>query len=131
MRRPSVSAIIVDVDRPVNLDAVLDSIEEPWSPLTVAVINDYDARVARVAGDFEWHSHPDTDELFIVLPGRLTIGMTEGDVHLGPSDVYVVPRRRRHRPSAPEGATILLFEPSATVNTGDAPSGRTKERRLV
>ena len=96
------------MDRPVNLDAALASIDEPWSPLTVAVVNDYDARVARVEGTFEWHSHPETDELFVVLSGRLTIGMDEGDVELAPNDVYVVPRGRRHRPSAPDGATILI-----------------------
>lgn len=119
------------MDHPVNLNAAVETIEEPWSPLTVAVLNDYDARVARVEGAFEWHSHPDTDELFIVLSGSLTIGMAEGDVHLGPNDVYVVPKGRRHRPEAPNGATILMIEPSATVNTGDSPSARTRQRRLA
>jgi mannose-6-phosphate isomerase-like protein (cupin superfamily) len=119
------------VDRPVNLNAALDSIEETWSPLTVAVVNDYDARVARVEGTFQWHSHPETDEFFMVLSGELTIEMAEGDVHLGPNDVYVVPSGRGHRPSAPAGATILMIEPSETINTGDNPTDRTRDRRVA
>lgn len=119
------------MNAPVNLQSALDTIDAPWQPLTVAVVNDYDVRIAKIEGDFTWHSHPETDELFHVLSGRLTIEMAEGDVHLGAGDVYVVPRGRRHRPCAPEGATILLFEPSATINTGDSPSERTAERRVA
>jgi mannose-6-phosphate isomerase-like protein (cupin superfamily) len=119
------------VDRPLNLNTAADSIEETWSPLTVAVVNDYDARVARVEGTFEWHSHAETDELFIVLSGELVIEMAEGDVRLGPNDLYVVPRGRPHRPSAPAGATILMIEPSETVNTGGNTSERTRQRRVA
>ncbi len=119
------------MDTPVNLQSALDTIDAPWKPLTVAVVNDYDVRVVKLAGDFTWHSHPETDELFHVLSGRLIIEMAEGGAHLGPGDVYVVPRGRRHRPSAPDGATVLLFEPSATVNTGDTPSPLTTDRRVA
>ena len=118
------------MDAPVNLQAALATIDEPWTPLTVATVNDYDARVARIEGDFDWHRHPETDELFLVLSGEMTIKMDEGDVHLSTGDVYVVPQGRRHCPSAPSGATILMLEPSATVNTGDAESALTKPRRL-
>jgi mannose-6-phosphate isomerase-like protein (cupin superfamily) len=116
---------------PVNLDAALASFSEHWSPRTVAVVNDYDARVAKVQGKFTRHAHPDTDELFLVLSGRLTIRMDGGDVVLEPGDVYVVPRGRPHQPVAEEETAILLFEPSATVNTGDSPSALTAERRLA
>jgi mannose-6-phosphate isomerase-like protein (cupin superfamily) len=119
------------MDAPVNLQAALGTVDGPWQPLTVAVVNDYDVRVVKVAGEFTWHSHPDTDELFHVLSGALTIEMDEGDAHLGPGDVYVVPRGRRHRPSSPGGATVLLLEPSATANTGDTPSHLTAGRRVV
>jgi mannose-6-phosphate isomerase-like protein (cupin superfamily) len=119
------------MDAPVNLHAALDTIDEPWKPLTVAVVNVYDVRVVKVRGEFTWHSHPETDELFQVLSGSLTIEMAEGDVHLGAGDLYVVPRGRQHRPRSSEGATVLLFEPSATVNTGDAPSHFTTERRVA
>ena len=113
------------------MKAALDTLDTPWSPLTIAVVNDYDVRVVKVDGDFTWHSHPDTDELFMVLSGALTIEMADGHAELGPGDVYVVPRGCRHRPSSPGGATVVLFEPSATSNTGDTPSHLTAVRRVA
>jgi mannose-6-phosphate isomerase-like protein (cupin superfamily) len=113
-----------------NLDAVLSSIGVPWAPVTVAVVNDYDVRVVKALGAFTPHSHPETDEFFLVLSGSLTIKMAEGDVRLGAGDTYVVPRGRVHQPHADIETTVLLFEPSATVNTGDSPSELTSKRRL-
>src|SRR5215831_19203059 len=101
-----------------NIHAVLSSLDEHWSPRTVSVVNDYDVRVVKVVGDFTRHRHPDTDEFFLVLSGRLTIRMDEGDVVLDAGDCYVVPRGRTHQPSADVDTEVLLFEPSATVNTG-------------
>ncbi len=115
----------------VDLAGVLATIEEPWSPRTVAVLNDYDVRVVRTQGEFTRHSHPDTDELFLVLSGRLTIRLDDGDVTLGPGQLYVVPRGVHHQPVSGDGAEVLLVEPSETVNTGDTPSELTAERRVV
>ena len=103
----------------VDLAGVLATIEGPWSPRTVAVLNDYDVRVVRTQGEFTRHSHPDTDELFLVLSGRLTIRLDDGDVTLGPGQLYVVPRGVHHQPVSGDGAEVLLVEPSETVNTGD------------
>ena len=114
-----------------NLAAVLTAVTEHWSPRTIAVVNDYDVRVVKVLGEFTPHRHPDTDEFFMVLSGRLTIRMDEGDVVLGEGDTYVVPRGRLHQPCADTETTVLLFEPSATVNTGDTPSELTADRRVV
>ena len=116
---------------PVDLAAALATFTEIWSPRTVAVLNDYDVRVVKTHGEFPRHSHPDTDELFLVLTGSLTIRMDDGDVELGPGQLYVVPKGVQHQPFAPEGAEVLLIEPSETVNTGDSPSALTAERRLV
>jgi mannose-6-phosphate isomerase-like protein (cupin superfamily) len=116
---------------PINLGAVLSTVQEPWSPRTVGTVNDYDVRVVRTQGEFTRHSHPETDEFFLVLTGTLTIRMDAGDVRLGPGEVYIVPRGVQHQPVSPDGATVLLFEPSATVNTGDTPSTLTAERRVV
>lgn len=80
-------------NKPVNLDGVLADIREHWSPRTIAVVNDYDARVVKVRGEFTRHTHPGTDEFFLVLSGRLTIRMDHGDVVLSKGDVYVVPRQ--------------------------------------
>jgi mannose-6-phosphate isomerase-like protein (cupin superfamily) len=86
-------------------------------------VNAYDVKVAHVAGDFVWHDHPDTDELFLVTQGRLTIGLGDADqpseVVLGPGDLYIVPRGMPHRPVAEEGTRVLLLEPRGTVNTGN------------
>ena len=117
--------------QPVDLAAVLATVDEPWSPRTVAVLNDYDVRVVKTAGEFTRHSHPETDELFLVLSGSLTIRMDAGDVILGPGQLYVVPRGVHHQPIATEGAEILLIEPTATVNTGDNPGELTAERQVV
>jgi len=114
-----------------NIHGVLASLTDLWSPRTVAVVNDYDARVVKVRGEFTSHIHPETDEFFLVLSGRLTIRMDGGDVVLEPGDCTVIPQGRMHQPCADVETTVLLFEPSATVNTGDTPSELTAERRLV
>jgi len=115
----------------VDLATVLSTLEQPWSPRTVAVLNDYDVRVVRTHGEFTRHSHPETDEVFLVLSGSLTIRLDDAEVTLGPGQLYVVPRGTPHQPYSAEGAEVLLVEPSATVNTGDTPSALTAERRLV
>jgi mannose-6-phosphate isomerase-like protein (cupin superfamily) len=114
-----------------NIDAVLAAVDEHWSPRTVAVVNDYDVRVVKVFGEFTRHAHPETDEFFLVLTGELTIRMDEGDVALSAGDCYVVPKGRSHQPCADVETTVLLFEPSETVNTGDTPSDLTADRRVI
>jgi mannose-6-phosphate isomerase-like protein (cupin superfamily) len=93
------------------------------------VLNDYDVRVVRTQGEFTRHSHPGTDEVFLVLSGSLTIRMDDGEVVLGPGQLHAVPRGTLHQPFSEHGAEVLLVEPSATVNTGDTPSELTAERR--
>jgi mannose-6-phosphate isomerase-like protein (cupin superfamily) len=114
-----------------NIDAVLAGVAEYWSPRTVAVVNDYDVRVVKVRGEFTRHRHPETDEFFLVLSGNLTIRMDDGEVVLGPGDTYVVPRGVSHQPCAEVETTLLLFEPSETVNTGDTPGHLTAARTVV
>jgi mannose-6-phosphate isomerase-like protein (cupin superfamily) len=115
----------------IDLAGALAAFEEPWSPRTVAVLNDYDVRVAKAHGEFTRHSHPETDEFFLVVRGTLTIRMDDGDVELGPGQMYVVPRGVPHQPVSASGADVLLIEPSATVNTGDTPSELTAPRRTI
>ena len=118
--------------RPVDLAAALDSVTAPWSPLTVAVLNDYDVRVVKTSGEFTWHSHQETDELFLVLAGSLSIRLEDDDeVVLGPGQLHVVPKGVRHQPFSEQGAHVLVIEPSTTVNTGDTPSHLTAERRSL
>jgi mannose-6-phosphate isomerase-like protein (cupin superfamily) len=80
----------------IDLAALLASIQQPWQPRTVAVLNDYDVRVVRTHGEFTRHSHPESDEVFLVLSGSLTIRLDDGEVTLGPDQLYVVPKGTPH-----------------------------------
>ena len=115
----------------VDLAAALATFEEPWSPRTVAVLNEYDVRVVRTKGEFTRHSHPETDELFLVLKGRLTIRLDDKDVVLGPGQLYVIPRGVHHQPVSEAGAEVVLISPTETPNTGDSPGELTAERRVI
>ncbi|QJA00375.1 cupin domain-containing protein [Leifsonia sp. PS1209] len=112
-----------------NLDDAIASIAEHWQPHRLTSVNDYDVKVVKLLGEFVWHTHPETDELFLVLSGRLTIQLRDGDVHLGPNDVFVVPRGVEHCPLAEEEVRAVLFEPKGTVNTGDVGGERTSQLR--
>ncbi len=116
---------------PIDLATVLATFEEPWQPRTVAALNDYDVRVVKALGEFTWHTHPDTDEFFLVVSGTLTIRLPDDEVSLAPGQVYVVPRGVRHQPVSSQGAHIVLIEPSETVNTGDSPGTLTARRRTL
>jgi mannose-6-phosphate isomerase-like protein (cupin superfamily) len=116
---------------PVDLTEAFAQLDRPWSPLTIALVNDYEVRIAKCHGEFSPHSHPDTDELFLVVRGELSIRLDGGDeAHLRPGQLYVVPRGTRHQPYSVAGAEVLLIEPSSTVNTGDTPSELTARRRV-
>ena len=106
--------------RVVDLRDKLSLFSEHWSPKVVATLNDYEVKVAKVKGEFVWHSHADTDELFLVVDGTLTIQLPDGDVTLSPGQLFVVPRGVEHCPVAAEEASILLIEPAGVVNTGEA-----------
>jgi mannose-6-phosphate isomerase-like protein (cupin superfamily) len=103
----------------VDLAAALATFDEPWSPRVVGHYNDNKIFLARAKGEFVWHAHPETDDLFLVLDGRLTIELRDGEVELGPGELFVVPRGVEHRPRSDAGASILLIEPEGTPNTGD------------
>jgi mannose-6-phosphate isomerase-like protein (cupin superfamily) len=100
---------------------------ELWAPHRVAMVNDYEVKVAKIQGDFVEHAHDDTDEFFLVLDGELVIELPDREVQLRRHDVFVVPKGVRHRPRAAAETTILMFEPRGTVNTGDAGGERTRE----
>jgi mannose-6-phosphate isomerase-like protein (cupin superfamily) len=108
------------MDDKVNLAEKLALIEKPFSPKIIGELNDHKLELAKVKGEFVWHSHPDTDDFFLVLSGRVTIQLRDRDVELGPGELYVVARGVEHCPKADEEAHILLIEPMGTPNTGDA-----------
>jgi mannose-6-phosphate isomerase-like protein (cupin superfamily) len=109
----------------VNLLSALDSISEPWQPHRLVSVNDSDVKVAKLLGEFIWHTHPDSDELFLVVSGSVTLQLRNRNVVLGPNDVFVVPRGVEHCPLAVEEASVMMIELKGTVNTGDAGGERT------
>ncbi|MFJ9008437.1 cupin domain-containing protein [Streptomyces canus] len=116
---------------PVNLADKLAQFSELWSQKKVAVLNDYEVKLAKLKGEFVWHTHEDTDELFLVISGRLTIQLRDGDVVVEPGELFVVPRGVEHCPLADEETAILLFEPAGTINTGDAGGPMTKAAEIL
>jgi mannose-6-phosphate isomerase-like protein (cupin superfamily) len=113
--------------KPVNLTTALNSFDEIYSPRIITRMNDYDVRVAHAKGEHVWHVHADTDEFFLVLDGQFDIALRDADgteqtVSLHQGDVFVVPKGTQHKPSSP-GGSILMFEPSQTLSTGDWHEG--------
>jgi mannose-6-phosphate isomerase-like protein (cupin superfamily) len=108
----------------ISIDKVLSSFTELWAPRIVAQAGSFDIRVAKFHGEYIWHTHADTDELFIVIAGELVIHLREDGqertVTLGPHDVFVVRRGTEHKPTTSEEAHILMMETTGTTTTGDA-----------
>lgn len=110
---------------PVNLAHTASLIEQQWSPRVVAEMNDYQFKVVRIEGEFIWHSHPETDEAFLVLEGTLRIDLLEGCVYVNPGELYVVPRGVEHRTAAQGEAKLMMIEPRGILNTGHEDGERT------
>ena len=104
---------------PIKLSEKLATFDEYWAPRVVGDFNGHDLMVVKVKGEFVWHSHAETDDFFLVLKGKLIIKLRDGDVTLGPGDVFVVPKGVEHKPTADEETHLLLIEPRGTPNTGD------------
>ncbi len=109
----------------INFQQKFGLFSEQWQPKVVAEMNDYQFKLVRVEGDFVWHSHPETDETFLVIDGELVIDFRDGSVTLGPGEMYVVPKGKEHKPRAARECRILLIEPAGTVNTGHAGGEKT------
>jgi mannose-6-phosphate isomerase-like protein (cupin superfamily) len=104
----------------VDLEAKFSLFSELWSPKLVARINDHEVKLVRLQGEFVWHTHEDTDELFLVVEGELTIALRDRDVVLGPGQLFVVPKGVEHCPRAEHEVRAVLLEAVGTVNTGEA-----------
>jgi mannose-6-phosphate isomerase-like protein (cupin superfamily) len=111
-----------------SVPGVLSSFTEKWSPRLIAAVNDHHVKVAKIDGAFIWHAHPDSEELFYLLSGKLTMEIQgEEPVVMKEGDMYVVPKGVTHKPVA-ENAVIMMIEKEGTVNTGDQEgSERTKK----
>jgi|SRR5512138_936891 mannose-6-phosphate isomerase-like protein (cupin superfamily) len=111
----------------VNLAEKVATFSEHYAPRIVASYNGNDIMVVRLEGEFVWHSHPDTDDFFLILDGELDIELRERTITLGPGELFVVPAGVEHRPVARRGEVkLLLIEPEGTPNTGDEATAATK-----
>ncbi len=111
----------------INLANKLSTFSDHWSPKTVAQFNQNDIMVVKAQGEFPWHKHDDTDDFFLVLKGHLAIELRDRTIHLGPGELFVVPKGVEHRPVAHEEVHVLLIEPTGTPNTGDAKTAATRQ----
>jgi mannose-6-phosphate isomerase-like protein (cupin superfamily) len=109
----------------INLQQKFSLFAEQWQPKVIAEMNEYQFKVVKLEGDFIWHSHRDTDETFIVTEGNLRIDFRDGAVHIGPGEMFVVPRGVEHKPFAEREVKLMLIEPRGLRNTGDEGGERT------
>jgi len=111
----------------INFKEKLTKFTEHWSPKVIAEMNDYQFKLAKLKGEFVWHQHADTDEVFIVIEGVLDIEFRDGKVTLQSGEMFVVPKGVEHKPVAEEECQVMLVEPKGVVNTGDAETDRKAE----
>ena len=104
----------------INLKEKLSKFNKHWSPRVIAEMNDYQFKVAKIKGEFIWHTHKHTDETFIVLQGEMSIKLRDSTVKLSEGEMFIVPKGVEHKPCAEEECKILVVEPRGVVNTGDA-----------
>lgn len=112
---------------PINIQEKLSRFSDHWSPRIIAQMNNYHFKVVKFQGEFVWHRHDDTDEVFIVLDGEMAIAFRNGTVVLKAGEMFVVPRGEEHKPHAARECKAMLVEPAGTVNTGDAGGEMTAE----
>ncbi len=112
---------------PLNFQEKLAKFSDHWSPRVIAEMNDYQFKLVKVQGDFVWHEHSDTDEVFIVLDGQLTIEFRDGAVALSTGEMFVVPKGVEHKPCAEQECHMLLVEPRGVRNTGDVGGEKTAD----
>ena len=112
---------------PINFKDKFSKFSEHWSPRVIAEMNDYQFKLVKVEGEFVWHDHPDTDEVFIVIEGTLNIEFREGVISLNSGEMFVIPKGVEHKPVAARECKIMLVEPKGVVNTGDSGGELTAE----
>ena len=109
----------------INLGDKFSKFNDHWAPKVIAEMNDYQFKLVKIEGEFVWHDHPDTDEVFICLEGDMSILFRDGKVDLSTGEIFVVPRGVEHKPVAERECRVMLIEPKGVVNTGDAGGEKT------
>jgi mannose-6-phosphate isomerase-like protein (cupin superfamily) len=96
--------------------------DEDYSVRIIAKMNDYEFKIVKFKGEFIWHNHPDTDETFIILDGKMILHFRDHSVELNGGEMVVIPKGVEHKPTSPEGYKALLIEPEDVPNTGNVKS---------
>tara|TARA_A100001015_G_scaffold30379_1_gene33815 strand:+ start:1794 stop:2153 length:360 start_codon:yes stop_codon:yes gene_type:complete len=109
----------------INLRSKFKEFNETWSPKVIAEMNNYQFKLVKIKDEFVWHKHKDTDEVFIVVEGKINIEFEDQIVELNAGEMIVVPKGKKHKPYATEEAKIMLIEPRGIINTGDIESDLT------
>jgi mannose-6-phosphate isomerase-like protein (cupin superfamily) len=104
----------------IDLGEKLERFSDHWSPRIIAALNGQEVKLAKFIGAFDWHAHPDEDEMFLVLKGTFTMEFRDRSVEVGEGQMLVVPRGVEHRPIAEHECSVMLVEPAGLVNTGNA-----------
>ncbi len=111
----------------INFQEKLAKFSEHWTPKVIAEMNDYQFKLVKIQGEFVWHNHSDTDEVFIVIEGSMKIEFDEETVELNEGEMYVVPKGVQHKPYAEQECKVMLVEPKGVVNTGESDSELTAD----
>ena len=106
----------------INLERKFSKFFDYWSPKVVAELNDYQIKLVKFQGDFVWHEHPDTDEVFLVTKGEMEIEFRDRAVTLSAGEMFVIPKGIEHCTRANQECQAMLVEPRGVVNTGEANS---------
>ncbi len=106
----------------INLNSKFDKFHEHWSPKIIAEMNDYQFKLVKIKNEFIWHQHEDTDEVFIVIEGKIGIEFENETIEINEGEMIVIPKGKQHRPFAKQEAKIMLIEPRGVVNTGNIES---------
>lgn len=114
----------------INFEEKLFLFSEHWSPKVIAQMNDYQFKLVKIEGEFTWHCHENTDEVFIVMKGEMTIALRDAQISLATGEMYVVPKGVEHKPYALNECQILLIEPKGVVNTGGAGGALTAQQNV-
>tara|TARA_B100000427_G_scaffold174284_1_gene144824 strand:- start:1321 stop:1686 length:366 start_codon:yes stop_codon:yes gene_type:complete len=114
----------------INIKQKFSKLSEYWSPKVLAEMNDYQFKIAKIKGEFIWHNHKETDEVFIIIEGDMKIEFHDRVLDLSEGDLYVVSKGEEHRPSAEKECKIMLVEPKGTRNTGNKKNTLTVENDL-
>ena len=116
MLQPSIGERVVVI----NLQDKFSKFSEHWTPKVIAEMNDYQFKLVKIEGEFVWHNHNDTDEVFIVIEGKMFIEFEQETIELNQGEMYVVPKGVQHKPYAEQECKVMLVEPKGVVNTGEA-----------